>query len=303
MYEYQLLTDEEATQWNEKQLGSKCWGFGKWDHFVKPFLPDDCSELSLVDNGCNAGIFLKCAEDHGFEKVTGVEKRGRVYKRALRYRGRNGGKYTVMYGCFDYVIDTLPVVDFTILSNVHYYLSIEPWVRYLDKLINKSCNVVVVTAHEERGSLAKASPLVDDIRAYFNDWDECGYIDVTTIGDDPLPRHMSSLFFKNRHLRRASVSDLSTKSGKPQQFFQDLSTGKAATDTRYFGYLKRKFSHHTEERVRDGIEFKAQLFRDITENGQKEPILIDRFNRVLEGNHRLAIARALGRSTILAREV
>ena len=71
---------------DKQEKGSKFWNKGKWDNFVLPFLPDDCGEMTLIDMGCNAGIFLKLAEDKGFKQVIGVDSNREAVKKALFYK-------------------------------------------------------------------------------------------------------------------------------------------------------------------------------------------------------------------------
>lgn len=57
------------TERDKKEVGSKFWNQGKWDNFVLPFIEDDCKDMTLVDVGCNAGLFLKLAKDKGFRPL------------------------------------------------------------------------------------------------------------------------------------------------------------------------------------------------------------------------------------------
>lgn len=70
---YQPLEGEIMTERDRKQVGSKFWNRGKWDNFVKPHFLNDCNGLSLVDMGCNAGLYLKYAKDMDFGRVIGVD--------------------------------------------------------------------------------------------------------------------------------------------------------------------------------------------------------------------------------------
>jgi hypothetical protein len=59
---------------DKQEANSKFWNQGKWTNFILPFLPKNCQELSLVDLGCNAGLFLKLAEDKGFDKIIVIKR-------------------------------------------------------------------------------------------------------------------------------------------------------------------------------------------------------------------------------------
>src|SRR3989344_8412572 len=94
--EYQYLEGEPMTERDRQEIGSKFWNSGKWDNFVAPFLPQDRKELTLIDVGCNAGLFLKLAEDMGFGQVIGVDSNEGAVKRGLAWRDKNRGKYQII---------------------------------------------------------------------------------------------------------------------------------------------------------------------------------------------------------------
>ena len=61
---YQYLGDGQEYHWkNEREKDSRFWNDGRWESFVKPYLPDEASDMTLVDVGCNAGLFVKLAKD------------------------------------------------------------------------------------------------------------------------------------------------------------------------------------------------------------------------------------------------
>ncbi len=64
---------------------SKFWNEGKWDNFIKPLLTN-VDKGSLLEIGCNAGLFLKMAKDEGFKKVIGVEASNRCCQQAELYK-------------------------------------------------------------------------------------------------------------------------------------------------------------------------------------------------------------------------
>ena len=66
-YQY---TGGEMNERDKQEVRSKFWNEGKWNNFIKPFLPKDCGEMTFIDIGCNAGLFLKMAKEFGFKRVS-----------------------------------------------------------------------------------------------------------------------------------------------------------------------------------------------------------------------------------------
>ena len=77
---------------------SNFYNEGKWRNYIEPLLPPDCKEMTFVEIGCNAGLFLKLAKKKGFKNVIGVEKDERIAKVAAEYVGDDA---TVVHGAID----------------------------------------------------------------------------------------------------------------------------------------------------------------------------------------------------------
>ncbi len=142
---YQHLEGEPMTDRNKKEKNSRFWNKGKWDTFIAPLLPKDCSEMTLVDVGCNLGLFCKLAKDHGFKKVVGVEPENAVYEKAIAYRDKHGYDYEIINSKIEDCAKDLPLADVVLMSNSHYYIVISEWLDYVDDLKRKACYCLVVT--------------------------------------------------------------------------------------------------------------------------------------------------------------
>lgn len=279
---------------------SKFWVKGKWDNYVLPFLPKDCKNLTLIDMGCNAGVFLELAEKKGFNAI-GVDADKEAVKRGLRYRKRNGGKYRIIYRDMRRCIDDLPVSDFTILANAHYYFPIDHWLEYLNKLKEKTCYVIIVTAQKTR-KYSKASADLADIRNYFKNWDEVGFVDELPLEGDPFPRRLWSFCFKNRDVERVPIENICRGNRVQEGFYIELDKGVDLFKTRYYRILRSYRKEWPKEKLEKFMYSKKELYEDIKKNGLKKAIIVDSNGRVLDGNHRARMLERLGNKTVIVRK-
>lgn len=302
---YQWLEGTQMTERDKKQVGSKFWNEGKWNNFVLPFLPKDSRGLSLVDMGCNAGVFLKLAEDMGFVPVIGVDSDREAVQRGEAWRNKHGGQYKFINSDLNGCIDELPIVDYTVLANAHYYFTINDWTDYLDKLRLKTQYVIVVTAEKNHINRCWASADVPSIRNYFKDWEEVGFIDELPLVGDPDPRRLWSLCFKSKYIDKVPLDSLDSSNHVQDQFYGELDEGKDFKDTRYYRILKKYRAKWGEERLHEWFGERIKVYNDLKENGLMKPILVDFFkkDRIVDGNHRYAMMRNLGYKEVFVRYV
>ena len=85
--------------WGDRSVRkhSKFCNEGKWNNFINPLLPADCTDMTLVEIGCNAGLFLRMAKEKGFANVLGIESDLNAYNMALKYRDSLKMDYTVLH--------------------------------------------------------------------------------------------------------------------------------------------------------------------------------------------------------------
>jgi len=304
---YQYVDIEPMTERDKREVGSKFWNKGKWDNFIAPFLPQNCQEMTFVDMGCNAGLFLELAEDRGFRRVIGVDANKEAIRRAQTYKEKNGRSYEILYSDIRAVIDRLPAADFTIFSNSHYYLPINDWLYLLDKLRVKTRYCIMVTA-EKRRSKYRASGYLTDIYSYFRDWVKAGVKQISS-ENDPFPRELYGLCFKGYWLDRMPIDSLAlTNPGwhhTVYKFWGEIDKGTNTHKTSYFKDLwkNRKRKGWTKNKLEDMVRQKIELFQDIKKHGLKESLIIDNDKLVLDGIHRLEAMRYLGHKSILVRRI
>ena len=302
---YQYLEGEPMSERDKLELNSKFWNKGKWDNFVAPFIKpqDDPRELSLVDMGCNSGLFLKLAQEAGFGQIIGVDSDVPAVERGIRWRDATGGNYKFVNKKMEDVIDDLPVVDYTVFANAHYYITINDWLDYLDKLQYKTRYIIIVTAEKRHGNRCWAQADIPSIRRYFKTWEEVGFIDVIPDDGEPGYRKLWSLCFKSPFIERVDNSTLDRGNHVQDGFYKELDEGKKYQDTRYYHIIEKyRRGKWSPERLARWFEDRVKLYNDVKENGLKKPILIDGKGLVLDGNHRDSMLESLGYKTVLVRK-
>lgn len=293
---YQYIEGYPMTDRDKIEVGSRFWNTGKWDNYVAPFLPQDCSGMTFVDMGCNSGLFLSLAQHRGFYSVVGVDSDLDAVKKGWEWRDKNGDTYKIINRRMEQVIDDLPVADYTVLANAHYYFTINDWLDYMDKLQYKSRYVIIVTAEKHHVNRCWASAGLEDIRTYFKDWEEVGFIDVMPDdGNDPSYRKLWGLCFKSKHLERVPMSSLDRGNHVQDQFYKELDEGKDYHDTKYYRIIEKyRRDKWSKERLEGWFQDRVKLYEDVKRDGLKRPIYIDKDNKILDGNHRSSIEEHLG---------
>jgi len=300
---YQHLDNEPMTERDKTEVDSKFWNKGKWDNFVVPFLPEDCSELILIDMGCNAGLFLKLAKDRGFNRAIGVDGNKEAVKRGLVYRNKIKGDYDIQCRYMERSLIHLPVADYTLLVNSHYYFAIQDWLEYLDKLQSQTHYCIIVTTLRQR-KYCRASADIEDINRYFNHWKKVGVISPLSLQDDPRPRHLWSLCFESPCIERVPIDSLDCGNHVQGAYYEEIEKGVDPLKTRYFKILKKyrnKTKGWSKETLEKFMYGKVALYKDVKKNGLHKAITINAENRILDGNHRYKITRYLGYKSILIR--
>lgn len=304
---YQHLEGLPMTDRDKGEVGSAFWNEGKFNNFVKPFLPEDPSEMTFVDVGCNAGVFLKEAEDYGFKTVIGVDSDKLAVERGKSWAEQHSRNYKLFLVEMENVVNNLPLADYTVLANVHYYFSINDWLDYLDRLQYKTRYCIIVTAKKQRPNRCWAKTDIPSIRKYFQSWKEVGYTEGPSLENDPHPRQLWGLCFESPHLKRTAIDELDSGNHVQDEFYAELDEGKDYKNTRYYRILKpyrTKAPHNWPiEKLDIWFEGRVKLYKDVKENGLLKPTLIDENKLILDGNHKTQMMKHLGYKTIITREV
>jgi hypothetical protein len=312
------IEGQKVTYEDPKRSQSKFWNEGKWENFIRPLLPKQ--RQTFLELGCNAGLFLKLAEDVGFKRVIGVEARSQIMDQARCFKEQNGYSYRLLHqrigGNFD--LTALPLSDVVLISNMHYYLPVSVFSQLVDDLKNRSLYCIVVSAKARRRS-GNAFPGMYSVRGYFRDWQEIEVIENLDATDDPTPRReMFALLFRGnleawsvdsliRHWHAATLNaPMYRRRALPTalvDFFDKVLNGTEFNleETSLFDYWMQR--RPAPRWVMKHLKYKKQLAEDIQANGMNTPIFYDRNRKLLDGIHRLVIAKTLGYEHVLVRRL
>jgi len=320
---YQNIGKEEGDfRWqNPKKKHSRFWNEGKWENFIEPLLPNDCRDQTFVEIGCNAGMFLKMAKERGYKNVVGIEKSRSTCEQAEKYRDSLGMDYKIINQAvgenFDF--DNLPVADVFLLSTVHYYFDIQTWLKFIDKLKQKTRYCLLVSRSVDKDRHWQPSGEIEDLRHHFKYWHEIGAINDIPAKGDPHPRKLWSIMFES-DLKRMQVKDIYIKNERHGSWIEDYKkmneakiklAEQMATDDKikieetdyYKRWTKRKEKSWSKEKIHDFVRGKVDLMYDVKHNGLKDPLIVKAHGQICDGGHRLAILRALGYRNVIVRTI
>lgn len=293
---YQFLGDGREYHWkNEREKYSKFWNEGKWDHFVRPLLPRNADDMTFVDLGCNAGLFLKLAKDYGFKYAIGVDSHLAAVQRGREWRDANGYDYEMINDRLEELVDDLPMADVTLMSNMHYYLRLNHWVKLVDRLRTRTRILIIINRAPR--AMNHYELLVRRLDRYFTEWSHGDTIQLSTKGD-PAPRRIKSHRYDSTIIMRIKIDDIELHG-----LSETLDKFYGENDNEPYRLWFRENRSWSEERITKQFRYLKKTMVSIADAGQNLPILINRHNRVLDGIHRVAVMKALGYKTILARYI
>lgn len=299
---YQYIPGTQMTDRDKVEVGSRFWNEGKYETYVRPFIAESPVQRTFIDMGCNSGLFLKMAEVSGFGACIGVDSDARAIEKGERFRDQEGLKYRFIEKPMESVIDELPLADYTVFANAHYYMTVNDWLDYLDKALFKSRYVIIITAEKRHLNRCWASADIGDIRYYFRQWEEVGFIDALPNEGDPSYRALWGLCFKSPYLERIDINLLDSGNHVQDQFYAELDEGKDFSQTRYYRIIEKyRRGKWSPERLENWFKGRVSLYNDVKENGLKRPIYADKTNLILDGNHRYSMMKHLGNDTVIVR--
>jgi len=294
---YQHLPGDPTNERYELEKNSKFWDVGKWNYFVLPLLPKLCKELTYIEGGCNAGLYLGLAKELGYKRVIGVESDKGAWERGIKYRDDHDLDYNIILDDLTKATNFLPLADVTVLVNVHYHLRIIDWLEYLDKLQYKTRYCLIVTVKTTYKSW-RALSSIEALREYFKDWEETGYIPWINPEGDPSPREMSSIIFKSKHLDRVPIKSIGNSDST-----MDFYTSHSPMKSEYANFLRKYRSKKWSEKEADNFLLsKLDLYNNVKLKGLKSPLVVRTDNRLIDGCHRAGILKALGYETAIIRK-
>lgn len=262
-------------------------GKGKWNCFVKPLLPEDCSEMTFIEIG--DGLNLEMAEETGFRNVIGIERK-------------------------DYRTISTKIADVVLLSNVHYKFKIEELIWLIDSLFYRTTYLIIISkklkddVSWDRGHWMPTG-LYDGIRNWFRDWEEVGSVRTKKhwMKDIPDAVELWSLCFKGK-LRREQIRRYGNKIWITElvRLAERIAKNEEieVSETEYYSrLLKKKNGNWSESETREYVAGKIEIMRSVMKEGLHEPIFVHLNNKIIDGGHRAVMLRALGYKTMLARKI
>jgi hypothetical protein len=151
----------------------------------------------------------------------------------------------------------------------------------------------------------------------FKDWQMERIVQTTSgmLDGDPHRRRVHSMLFRSQ-LQRQPISDHTTRTQKyikQQECINLIRSGEPFNleDTinwRYWVERKQKekpkqSDRWTDEEIREHVQHRFDLVRDIMDYGMKEPILCWPDRRGIDGGNRAQILKLLGHDSIVVRMV
>jgi SAM-dependent methyltransferase len=251
----------------------------RWETFIRPHLSISENNETFLDLGCNAGFYCRQATDIGFKSI-GIEKDLNPYRQALYWESCEPKGVRFVHD--DICECDIPKVDVALMSCVHYWLT-DHELKGVERTLRGRAKKVIVMARRRKAEVHASSPVYDILKKRFENW-TCGRLIKSGM-------HYSVVFTNTSigNTEIVKVDDIFKKQQLARSRFYSAFGALVKTgDVReYVNYLK--WRGFPKERANRQIK----LIQDIKKNGIQNPLVMEG-DRVVDGDHRLIIAKILG---------
>ena len=257
----------------------------RWEEYIKPFMKPGHGKF--IDLGCNAGFYCREATDLGYEAI-GIEKDDTYFSHAEYWEKEDPkGVKLIKDSIQNY---EMPLASVVLLANIHYWIPTEDLEVLIDQLSREASQVIVVGRHSY-ASVHASRPDLSTLTGLFEGW---------TMDKAIKGKKHYSVAFMNPLLREVNTDEFfeMQQPSKSRKFYPSfkkmIETGNTSD---YRNYLKwRKFKN-----VESIIVVHDILIKSIKENGILTPLLVEG-NKLVDGDHRLIIAKVLGIDKLIVKE-
>lgn len=260
----------------------------RWRDLLAPLIDPDGRERKFVELGCNAGFYLRKAVELNYEHIIGIERDPEFVRQALEFEA------PVRIVQADIHEWEIPACHTALLACVHYWQTDDQIKNLLGRLRRKALHLVVMGKH--RGQ-SLTPPDRSSFLRKLRGWD--------VIDQRRTSRHWS-LLLKNRNLYEADVEELYASQREAIDWTDDGKDFFPAFEDyvglvlsgQYFDPRRTRFARYLKTRKFRYRELMLQAYRDmvysVQHDGILSPLVVYERRRVLNGNHRLAIAHLTG---------
>lgn len=308
-----------------EHLNDSCYHYGKWVNFIKPLLDKTDMPISVfTEIGCNAGLYLLCAQKYGFQNLYGYEADADFYKQAEWIKAHYSlDSLKLIRGHVGTVVEpnTDPVgsksigkhdlylSDVVLLANTTYWIDDAGLTDLFETLKLKCRWLLIVTAENAVGCSSGSSSC---IKSKLKDWKFIG--EVSKLG---YTRPMTSMLFKSKCLivrnidqLEADLIDVSSDKIDLYLFFKIFARFvREILHDPDSVYCMNQYEHflisrgglggnHKKEYLHRYVLSCRDLILSLKNNGMKEALweFEDHVSKVpcLDGHHRLVIQDVLG---------
>jgi len=260
----------------------------RWLKFIEPHIPS-CKGRAL-DFGCNAGFYSRKLADLGFD-VTGMDK---DVENALFWESNDPKGIRIIEGNINDW--DFPYASVAIAACVLYWQT-QGELEILEERLRSKVAHVIVMGRNRWHKRHISDPRIENISNIFREWDRG---EVIVRG-----RHYSTVF-KNRKIYPVKVSEIDKMKGVESEnyrkgfarFIELVLAGKPFDIKRTLHYKYIRAARNVDRRIQIHID----MIKDVEKTGIIHTPLKIRNGRVLDGRHRLGIAKHYGMEELICED-